>query len=723
MPAPKPALLLLLFTITFSGSACATAPDGADSGLADSERADDEGADNSDTSAGNYRVTFRDRTIDLEPYVQGFPYYRFLPDLEQGHLVYLEDTPQGRWLQVLDFEPGQPVDVTQGRKVGDIDWSTRSFAYGSYNPVLERFIFLGDENNDEYFNLYAIDLADGAMEALTDVDYVYGWGFSDDDAQMAYVVRHGTAEPFNSCLHVRDLESGDDRQIWCDEGGDDRLTWTAVEISPDGDQAVLRLQHDGNRNTTNLGLFDLREPGPPELLLERGTTHYRLSALAESFDGDEILYRSAQGGQDNIYRYDLGDDFGDDRSQRLTDLSAPLTDAVVLASEAGDPTLLTLIDLPGGTRMELRHHRSGQVLWSQRSDNSVDLRSHHRDQVVLTMSSVSTPFRMDFGTLGFGSTDGNEAGQESGGETGAGEIGEDTSGAPYLARADFAALPETLADQIIHCDVERVEFPTFDTVDDGPRMLQGYLFEPRQAPPASQRLVRITAFYGGQNEFRSDHQLMCEAGIATFSPAPRGSQGFGADFAALNDGDLGGDDIADLFWAARWLEEQRGYQSSQIGVYGASHGGYAAMRALTFPEGTNGHDQVYPFGFGLSHAGFSDIHHFYEHCNIPDWVIQEAGDPEEDRERLVDRSPLTHVDRLQAPLLLTHGDQDRRVPVEGSQQFVAAAEALDKPVTYEEFAGQGHGLSGLDNRLRYYRAIFAFLESQVDPRLAAPDEP
>ena len=60
------------------------------------------------------------------------------------------------------------------------------------------------------------------------------------------------------------------------------------------------------------------------------------------------------------------------------------------------------------------------------------------------------------------------------------------------------------------------------------------------------------------------------------------------------------------------------------GVAGGSHGGYATMRALTFPPETNGRGEGYDFGFGMSHAGFSSIVSFYDATNIPDWIILEV---------------------------------------------------------------------------------------------------
>jgi dipeptidyl aminopeptidase/acylaminoacyl peptidase len=197
--------------------------------------------------------------------------------------------------------------------------------------------------------------------------------------------------------------------------------------------------------------------------------------------------------------------------------------------------------------------------------------------------------------------------------------------------------------------------------------------------------------------------------VATLSPAVRGSRGYGATFYRLNDGDLGGDEIADLFAAARFLVGQ-GYPEDHIGVWGRSHGGYASMRALTFPPGTNGHDEVFPFAFGMADAGFSDILTFHATSNIPDWVILEAGDPAYQPDKLRDRSPLSHVDRLRAPLLLIHGENDRRVPVAESRQMAAACEAAAKSCTYLEVPGQGHVVRGLANEQRVWQARMSFLE-------------
>ena len=127
----------------------------------------------------------------------------------------------------------------------------------------------------------------------------------------------------------------------------------------------------------------------------------------------------------------------------------------------------------------------------------------------------------------------------------------------------------------------------------------------------------------------------------------------------------------------------------------------------------------FDFGFGWSHAGFSNILTFYETCNIPDWVVKEAGDPETEADKLLDRSPISHVERLEAPILLTHGSNDWRVPPDESRRFVEKAEALGKPVTYVEFEGQGHGIRGFENLVRYYQAVLDFYADVSEGNRAA----
>ncbi|MFT4705152.1 MAG: dipeptidyl aminopeptidase/acylaminoacyl peptidase [Bradymonadia bacterium] len=626
----------------------------------------------SETNSSDYSVSFRDRSIDLEPYVQGFPFRRFSVDIESQQMLYFETTEERMQMRRLGLGE-ETLDLASGEAVGDADWSERSWWGADYHPQSERWIAWADDANEERMNLFWLDANTGATDRLTDNDYTYGFGVSEDGEWLAYVNRRGQGEPFNSCLHVRNLSSGDDREVLCDDGGVDRFTWTSVPFSPDGSSVLVTLQHDGDRATENVARVNLRAENPAlEMLFERGVRHTSLWFDGDTYDGRSVVAVSSQNGFSNLYRL-ATDGSG---ATPITEYSEDVGSLWPL----DDDRLLIAIERPWETSLRVLS-AGGDVLHEEIRPTSVSLLDADGTSAVFVESSVGTPFWM--GRL---------------------EIGDS------LLVTEAATMPADVRTAIVQCQAERVQIPTFDMGPDGtPRMLHAWYLSPTE--PSDDPLVRITAFYGGDNYFSTSAHLMCEAGVATLSPAVRGSSGYGADFFALNDGDLGGDEIVDLFYVARWLEAEKGYGPEQIGVHGGSHGGYATMRALTFPPETNDRNETFPFGFGLSHAGFSNILTFYESCNIPDWVVLEAGDPTTEAEKLLDRSPISHVDLLQSPILLTHGSNDSRVPVEESRTFASAAEELGRPVTYVEFEGQGHGISGLENTMRYYRAVFAFLET------------
>ena len=628
-----------------------------------------------------YSAHFRDRTIDLTPFLLGYPYGGARAELEHGYLLYFDDQPEGKWLRRHRVDQTARFALAEGERIGATDWSTRTFAHARYHPPSGQLYLTSDEENDEHLNIYTLNLEDGQIEPVTAGDYIYGWSFSDDDQLLAYLPRAGLQEPLVSTLRIRNLTTGEDREILSDEGGADRFVWSHIAFAPGQDRVILTIQHDGDRKLVSLAQIDLAAPAL-DYLIEPRVLRYGLELLEDWVSDTELLYRSSESGFSNLYLYDLETR----RARQITHYDEDISDARLLGTDP--PLVIVAIRRPHETELRLIDARSGYALCREVIAATVDIVAAHAYRGIFSINHLTAPLRLEW----------FQAVREE--------------GLWNLKRALLSAMPAEVEEQVVHCRTERVTYPTFDRLADGsPRRLHGFYLEPRVPPvDPAERLVLITAFYGGGNRYDQKTHILGAAGIACFSPAPRGSWGFGAEFAALNNHDLGGDEIVDIIYAAKWLVEEAGYAPHQIGVQGGSHGGYATMRTLTFPPETNGRNASFDFGFGISHAGFSDILTFYESCNIPDWVLLEAGDPGTEREKLMERSPINHVARLRAPLLLTHGKNDWRVPVTESRRFVEKARVLGKPVTYVEFPRQGHGIGGLQNRLEYYQAIFDFLE-------------
>ena len=95
------------------------------------------------------------------------------------------------------------------------------------------------------------------------------------------------------------------------------------------------------------------------------------------------------------------------------------------------------------------------------------------------------------------------------------------------------------------------------------------------------------------------------------------------------------------------------------------------------------------------------------------------GDPEKDRELLREASPLHRVRELKVPVLLVHGADDRRVPIDHARKFVSAAHAAGVAPDYVPYTDEGHGWYHAKNHADYYRRVERFLATSLGAPAAA----
>jgi dipeptidyl aminopeptidase/acylaminoacyl peptidase len=91
----------------------------------------------------------------------------------------------------------------------------------------------------------------------------------------------------------------------------------------------------------------------------------------------------------------------------------------------------------------------------------------------------------------------------------------------------------------------------------------------------------------------------------------------------------------------------------------------------------------------------------------------EYGSLAEDRVFLEDISPLSHVEKMVAPLLVIHGANDPRVPLGEAEQLVEALRARGVPVDLLVFDDEGYGLVKLKSKRVAYSAVVDFLDRHV----------
>jgi dipeptidyl aminopeptidase/acylaminoacyl peptidase len=624
-------------------------------------------------------VSFEGRTVDLAPYLKEFPYSQFSVSRDGSKLMFFKTGAENR-LQWIGAESGNTLSGAVD--IIDTDFSKRNCWSPRYNEKDSLVYWIGDERNDEIINIYRTRPGSNIAERLTDVPYIYAWSFDPGRTKIAYVARLGQNEDRLDELHIIDLATLDDTLV-CRDTPDFRFTWGDISWSPAGAGVTLLALKGIDRTYANVVYIDIKT-GALTLLTDsaKRASLGGCLALEDWLSDNRCLFLSDQDGYSNIYEFNLADK----SVSRVTQYGEDISDAAFVTI-GGRKYVVALRSNPVETQLTLINPDTHKVLYDQSSDLGLRIGASVADRLTLIAGSTTELFQLITATVG----------------------------AEAITTEVVIDIPGDLKRRFVHSTVERLEIPTFDIdpATGNPRLLHAYLYKPENPLPKDKGLVMIESFYGGSNRYNSEYQILSDAGIYVLSPSPRGSDGFGRDFAAMNDGDLGGDEIVDIIESAKYISALLDIPPERIGVFGMSHGGYATMMLMTFPGNVNGNVASFPFGFGIETAGFADILWQHTHTNIPDWTALEAGDPATDSARLVDRSPLTHAEKITGPLLLIHGDHDNRVDIGGSRHMADRLKELGKPYRYIEFPGLGHGIKGVDNSVKYYTECLSFLEDMV----------
>jgi dipeptidyl aminopeptidase/acylaminoacyl peptidase len=253
---------------------------------------------------------------------------------------------------------------------------------------------------------------------------------------------------------------------------------------------------------------------------------------------------------------------------------------------------------------------------------------------------------------------------------------------------------------------QAIEFPTGDGFFAHafyyPPTNAGYEGPDDEAPP-----LQVTA-HGGPTAHVSPHlqldtQYFTQRGIGVVDVNYRGSTGYGREYRRLLNGRWGEIDWADCVSAARHLAREGDADPSRTWVEGGSAGGYVVMCALVFdPEA---------FAAGVSYFGVADVealelgtHKFEAHYS--DTMI--APYPERaDVYRA--RSPVHFVDRIERPILILQGLDDKIVLPAQAEMMVEVLERKGIPHAYIAFEGEGHGFRREENIIRSLEATLSFV--------------
>jgi len=201
-------------------------------------------------------------------------------------------------------------------------------------------------------------------------------------------------------------------------------------------------------------------------------------------------------------------------------------------------------------------------------------------------------------------------------------------------------------------------------------------------------------------------------GIGVLDVNYGGSTGYGRDYRERLDGQWGVVDVDDVLAAARGLATSGLADPARIAIRGGSAGGWTVLSALV---------RGGVFAAGISRYGVSDLRMLAQDTHdFEKYYLDGLVGPLPEAEQLyIDRSPLTHTDQIDVPVLLLQGEDDRVVPPSQSEAIRDALEERGIEHEYVLYPGEGHGfrradtgIDALERELAFLGKVFGFAPSR-----------
>lgn len=218
--------------------------------------------------------------------------------------------------------------------------------------------------------------------------------------------------------------------------------------------------------------------------------------------------------------------------------------------------------------------------------------------------------------------------------------------------------------------------------------------------------------WNGRFHWRN-YQLLANRGYAVIACEFRGTTGLGKETTDLSAKAWGTDMTTDKVDIANWAVGSG--IAEAVGIWGWSYGGYAAMAGLAFSPET--------YACGISMYGISDLESFCrrDFANNQLWrsMVGDVSDSS-DVQLLRDHSPINHVNKIQAPILMTTGDKDERVHHSQMDRMADKLKESGKKVTYFRYPAEVHDYVDPDSWISFWAAAEQFLAEHLGGRVENP---
>ena len=246
---------------------------------------------------------------------------------------------------------------------------------------------------------------------------------------------------------------------------------------------------------------------------------------------------------------------------------------------------------------------------------------------------------------------------------------------------------------------------------------------------SSKKYPLIILLHGGPQDqwsdsftFRWNVQMFASQGYIVAMINFHGSSGFGQHFTDSISGDWGGKPYKEVIYGLDYLVSHYNFiDKNHSAAAGGSYGGYL----INWIE-----SQTDRFNCLISHAGLFDLRSFYGSTDelwSPEWEFK--GTPWTNKEMYEKFSPSSYVRNFKTPCLITHGENDFRVPVSQAFQFFTSLQRMKVPSKMLYFPDEDHYVQKPQNLELWYKTILEWLarylkeEKQSDNFLGSEEVP
>lgn len=245
---------------------------------------------------------------------------------------------------------------------------------------------------------------------------------------------------------------------------------------------------------------------------------------------------------------------------------------------------------------------------------------------------------------------------------------------------------QALVSELALSEPERTRFEGADGWE-----IEGWLLKPPNFQEGT-KYPLILQIHGGPHTcygFSLNHefQMLASAGYVVLYTNPRGSQGYGKDFARAVLGDWGGKDYEDLMKAVDYACTYDYVDVDQLFVCGGSYGGFMVNWII---------GQTNRFKAAVTQRSISNLYSMAGSSDIGFYFIDTefaGADLWENEEFIMSRSPIRYARDVKTPVLIEHSENDLRCPMEQAEQWFIALKRLGVETVLVRTPDEGHELS------------------------------